>query len=269
MKTNLKQISLSFMAVLTLTTLSLAPAAAQRNDGPSDDSTPTTTSATTTDVKHSGTDESKPELSGSEKTHIESIRKRSEGEVNRRTGSLNGLIKKVNAASFLTAAQKATLVAELNAQISGLTNVKTEVQNDTDVASAKDDAQKIITDYHVYAFIVPKVQIILTADRQQVIESKLSDAAAKLLVSIDAAKTAGKDVTALQAKLDDLLAKVASAQSISSKVQSDVLALQSTGTVTTDRTALKGYRDQLKTARSTIGLAFNDAKAIVNGLKSE
>lgn len=269
MKTNVKQISLSFMAVLTLTTLSLAPAAAMRNDGPSDDATPTTTSATTTDVRHSGTDETKPELSGAEKTHIESIRKRSESEVNRRTESLNGLVKKVTAATFLTTAQKTALVAELNAQINGLTSVKTEVQSDTDVASAKDDAQKIISDYHVYAFIVPKVQIILAADRQQVIESKLSDAASKLQTSIDAAKTAGKDVTALQAKLDDLQAKVAAAQSISSKVETDVLALQSTGTVSTDRTALKGYRDQLKTARSNIGLAFNDAKAIVNGLKSE
>lgn len=250
----------SFVASLVFIVVPVS-ASAMRGSG-SDDATPTTTSATSSDeVKHR-------ELSSGDKTKIELIHKRGSNEISRRLTTLNGLVAKINATSYLTSAQKSALIAELNAQISSLQSLQTELSSEDSVTAAKDDAQKVITDYRVYALTVPKIQIVLTADRQQVTESKLSTIAAKLQTEIDTAQGNGKDVTGLQAKLDDMNAKLKDAQAISSDVETKVLALQASD-YNSDHKVLKSYRDQLKTARADIGAALSDAKAIVKSLKAE
>lgn len=276
---SLKHLCLGLASVLAVSTLTIAPVAAARGDGSggsggsgsgsgSSDSTtkptvaPTTKTEVETEVHKSGSS-----LSSTEKAQLEAIKKRGSNEVSRRVNGINGLIKKVQAATYVSDADKAVLIAELNAALAGLQTTKTEVENDSDVSSVKTHAQEIISDYHEYAFIVPKVQLILTADRQQVIEAKLLDVATKLQTNIDAAKAAGADVTALQTKHDDMVTQTKSALTISSDVEAKLMALQSSGNVSTDHTTLKSYRDQLKTARKAIGAAVSDARSIVNGLK--
>lgn len=249
----------SFMASLVFLVVPVS-ASAMRGSG-SDDMTPTTTSTTTTsEVEHH-------DLSSSDKSKIELIHKRGNNEISRRLTTLNGLVDKINATSYLTSDQKSALIAELQAQIGSLQTVQTELSNEDSVTAAKDDAQKVITDYRVYALVVPKIQIVLAADRQQVTESKLSSIAVKLQAEIDTAQSNSKDVTGLQAKLDDMNAKLKDAQTISSNVETQVLALQASD-YNSDHKVLKSYRDQLKTARADIGVALNDAKAIVKSLKA-
>ncbi|MDB5184097.1 MAG: hypothetical protein JWO07_778, partial [Candidatus Saccharibacteria bacterium] len=129
------------------------------------------------------------------------------------------------------------------------------------------DAASILTEYRVYALVTPKIHLIKMADDIQATDTQLTTIAGKLQTRIDAAKTAGKDVTNLQKQLTDLQAQIAAAQNIAGNVEVKIIALQPTN-YNTDHKILSGYEAQLKNARSDNQAAYNDAKNIVNTLKT-
>jgi hypothetical protein len=248
-----KQFSLLAGTVITTIGLAAAPAAAIATR-PGVTAAPRTTSSSTA---NNGADQAKLKL----------IISRGDNEINRRLKTLNTLSTKINSAAKLSSSDKSLLAGEVNDEISALTSLKTKLDADTDLATAKTDAQSIIEGYRVYALIVPKVQLVKTADDQQVAEGKLTDLAAKLQTRITTAQGAGKNVADLQAKLSDLNSKVSAAQAISSGVESGVINLQPTD-YNGNHSVLSGDRDKLKTAQSDIQAAIADAKSIISGLKS-
>ncbi len=262
----LKRLGLVITTTVAISPLLIAPAYAMQGK-PITSGQPEATVTTEATPPTSASHETTHTLAAGDTTKLNLIHQRGDNEVSRRLTSLSGLLAKINAATKLSASDKAALIAEVNAEIAGLTTLKTTVDNDGDVTSAKTDAQSIVTDYRVYALVVPKVQLVITADRQQVIEDKLTALAAKVQTSINTAKTAGKDTTNLQKQLDDLTAKTQAAQAISSDVETKVLALQPSD-YNNDHKILSAYRDQLKTARGDIGAAFGDAKANAGALKN-
>lgn len=203
----------------------------------------------------------------SDTTRIQTIITRGDQEISRRLTSLNGLSAKISGASKLTAADKATLSAEVSTEVSGLTTLKAKLDAETTLAGAKADAQSIVSDYRVYALIVPKIELVRAADDQQVTESKLTALATKLQTRLTTAKNNGKDVTALQAKLTDMTSQIANAQSISSGIEAKVINLQPSD-YNSDHSVLSGDAAQLKTAHADNQAAYSDAKAIVAGVKS-
>jgi hypothetical protein len=192
---------------------------------------------------------------------------RGNNEITRRLNTLKTLGTKVNSATKLTASDKASLSSEVSDEVSGLTSLKAKLDAETTSSAARADAQSIINDYRVYALIVPKVNLVKTADDQQVAEGKLSDLAAKLQTRITAAKTAGKNVTSLQSSLSTMNGKISAAQAISSKIESDVAGLQPSD-YNSNHSVLKGDRDQLKTAQADIQAASSSASSIVSSLKN-
>jgi hypothetical protein len=189
-------------------------------------------------------------------------------EIARRLSALNALSAKITATTKLTSADQSALSSEVSTEVSGLTSLKATLDADTDLTNAKADGQSIITDYRVFALIVPKVDIVKTADDQQVAEGKLSALAPKLQSRITTAQTAGKSVTSLQTQLNDLTTKIGAALTISSTLETNVISLQPSD-YNSDTTVLSGDRDQLKTAQADIQAALSDAKGIVASLKSE
>jgi len=192
---------------------------------------------------------------------------RGDTEIGRRLTTLNTLTTKLNSAVKLSAADKATLTTEVNNEISGLTSLKTQLDGETDAAAAKTDAQSIFSDYRVYALVVPKVWLVKTADDQLITEGKLTTLSGKLQADITTDQQAGKNVAALQTKLDDMNSKVQAAQAISTDIQSKVINLQPSD-YNSDHAVLSGDKDQLKTAQSDLAAAIADGKTIVSGLKS-
>lgn len=197
--------------------------------------------------------------------HLMNIQAKGDSEIARRLKTLNTLDSKVNSAVKLTAGDKSSLTSQVNSEISGLTALKTKLDGETTLAGAVTDAKSIISDYRVYALIVPKVMLIKTADDQQAVQAKLTDLSGKLKTRLDSAS--GKDVSSLQTSLNDLNSQVAAASAISSSVETKVLPLQPTD-YDSDHTLLTGYRQQLQTAHSDDQAAINDAKTIISGLKS-
>lgn len=198
---------------------------------------------------------------------LQKIISRGDSEISRRITTLNNLTSKISAAKHLSSSDQAALSSEVNGEVSNLTALKTKLDADTDVTTAKSDAQSIITDYRVYALIVPKVELIKAADDEITTAQNLATLEAKLQTRITAAQTAGKDVTSLQTTLNDMTSKSTAASTIATNVQTAVINLLPTD-YNSNHSVLGGDRDQLKTARADLQAAHTDGQTIVNGLKS-
>jgi len=206
-------------------------------------------------------------LTAAQQQRLQTIISKGDQEVTRRLTTLNTLMSKINAATRLTASDKAALSNEVTTTINGLTSLKTTLDAETTLTAARTDVQSIYTEYRVYALVAPKIGLIKVADDQQVVESKLTALAQKLQTRITALQQAGKDVSSLQASLSDMTNKTTAAQAISSQIQSKVINLQPTD-YNSDHALLSGDRDQLKTAHDDNQAAYNDAKTIVASLKT-
>lgn len=198
---------------------------------------------------------------------LQTIISKGDTEITRRLATLNNANSKLAAAAKLSSTDKTTLTNEINSEISGLTALKTKLDAETSVAAARADAQSIFDDYRVYALVVPKAWLTKTADDQQVTESRLTTLSGKLQAAITKQQQAGKDVSALQTKLDDLNTQVQTAQTVSAAIGSKVINLQPSD-YNTDHGILSGDRDQLKAAQANLASAISDAKAIISGLKN-
>ena len=203
----------------------------------------------------------------SEKARLQKIISRGDQEIARRLTSLAKLTDKINGATKLTDADKATLTAEVNATISGLNTLKAKLDAETTVSAARADVQSIYSEYRVYALVAPKVALVKVADDQQVAEQKLQTLIQKFQTRLNAAKAKGKNVDALETVLNDMTQKVNASASVSSAVQAKVIGLQPTD-YNNDHTILSGTSAQLKTAHANNVAAYNDAKQIVAGLKN-
>lgn len=195
------------------------------------------------------------------------IKTRGDQEISRRLSELNKLTALVSSAVKLSASDKSALTSEIANAVNGLTSLKTTLDNETTLDAAKTDAQSIVTEYRVYALVVPKVHLLKIADDQMVASAKLTDAATKLQTRLTALKTSGKDVTTLQATLDDMTAQIASAQKVSSSIQSTVASLQPTD-YNSNHSVLMGVNAQLKTAHAALVTARQDAQTVFEGIKS-
>jgi len=202
-----------------------------------------------------------------EATHLANIKTRGSAEIDRRLTALNGLITKISSATKLSAASRASLVSEVNTEITDLTALRVKLNAETTISAAAADVTSMVTEYRVYALIMPKVALVKTADDQLAAEAKLTALATKISTRLTQAQTAGKNVATLSVMLTDMQAKVAAAQTISTKVETSVLALLPTD-YDTNHSVLGGYRDQLKTAHADNQAAYNDAKTIITDLKT-
>jgi hypothetical protein len=195
--------------------------------------------------------------SSSDSAKVQIIITKGNAEISRRLTTLGSLSSKINAASELTASDKTSLSTEVSTEVSALTALKTKLDADTDLATAKTDANSIFTEYRVYALVVPQVELVKTADNQQVTESKLSDLAIKL----------HSRITGSNSTLSDMTAKINAAQAISSSIETKVVTLQPTD-YDTDHRVLSGDATQLKTAQTDNQAAASDAKILIDSLKS-
>lgn len=82
---------------------------------------------------------------------IAAIISKGDQEITRRLAELNKLDGKINSTARLTTADKTTLTAQVNTEITGLTALKTKLDADTTITAAHTDAVSILTEYRVYA----------------------------------------------------------------------------------------------------------------------
>ena len=195
------------------------------------------------------------------------LKSRASTEIDRRLTRLSALSSTISGAARLTSGDKSSLQAEVTSEVNGLTSLKSQIAGDTDLQTARINAQSVLTDYRVYALVVPKVWLVRVADDQQAVENKLNTLSGKLQTRINEAQNNGKTVTALQNSLNDMQTNTQAAQKISAPVEQALLPMQPTD-YNNDHTLLTGYRTKLTTAHNDNKAAYSDAKTIVQGLKN-
>jgi len=206
-------------------------------------------------------------ITQAEQTRLTAIISKGNQEIDRRVNALSTAAKVIDQSEKLSATDRQTLSAEVATSLSGLAALKVKLSAETTLVAARTDAQSILTQYRVYALLLPKVRLIKAADGQLALETKFATLSAKLLERFAELRTAGRDTASLEATLSNMNTKVADAQAISSAVQTKVIALQPSD-YNADHAILSEERNQLKLAHEMLVSARKDAKTIVEGIKT-
>ncbi len=205
-------------------------------------------------------------------TAMTAIKTRAHSELQRRVDSLTAVNTRIQGLQQVTATFKQSLQTAVQTQISAFQALDAKIQADTDAATLKTDVQSITQSYRVYALVLPQIRIAAAADRAISIVSMMQTLGTKLNARIQAAGTAGANVTALQTALNDLAAKISDANT---QAQASVTTTASLAPDNGDTTKMAANTAALKQGRTGLTTVGNDLKAaradiatIIKGLKA-
>ncbi|MDE2030936.1 MAG: hypothetical protein KGI58_01605 [Patescibacteria group bacterium] len=206
-------------------------------------------------------------------TRLTNIIAKSDEAINARIASLNKIDEKVQQMAHVSSAEKLNISNEIQTNITGLSELKSKIDSDTDAKTAHTDSSSIYGKFRIYALIIPQGYIEASADRIDTIVGMLTTISTKLQSRINSDQSEGKNVTALQNSLNDINTKIADAKTQSAAALNRVANLSPDGG---DKTLLASNTASLKASRADIKLAVQDFKAIrtdvktiIQGLKSD
>jgi len=91
-------------------------------------------------------------------------RERAYQEIDRRIEALNQLIERINKVKRITEEQKTSLISQVNAEITSLTNLRAKIAANTDLVTLNADKKSIVDSYRIFVVFLPKITIIAHAD---------------------------------------------------------------------------------------------------------
>lgn len=197
---------------------------------------------------------------------------RGEAEIDARIGSLTKMITRLGDAARLSPEAKASITAELNAQITALTNLRDQIATAT-TTTLKGDVQSVTKDFRIYALVMPKAAINAAADRIMTIAAQMETLSGKITTRISAAQAAGTDVTAATAAHSDFDLKVADAKTQAQAAVSEVANLSvdagATTTLAANTAALKDAKAKIDAAQADLKAARKDVETILKSIKGK
>ena len=198
---------------------------------------------------------------------------RANDEITRRINALTALETRVNAMVRLSATDKSNLSAAIQAQITALQSLQSQVAADAqqnNTSSLKTDIQSIVKGYRTFVLILPQGTIEAAADRILAITNIMTDLATKFSARISAAQSAGSTTTVAAAALADFNAKVSDADAQANAAVSTVSGLapdNGNQTIMASNTAaLKDARTKIIAAQHDLIAARADAMTIIKAL---
>lgn len=194
------------------------------------------------------------------------IKTRAKVEVDRREVALTALKTRVDGAKRVTADHRSTLDGQIVAAADGLRSLNAKIQADTDVTTARADAQRIVTDYRVFVLVEPRTHLVIAADIDTAGATRLTAVADKLDAAIAKAQANGKDVTGAKTALADMRSQISAAQAKSTAVPGSVLPLTAAG-YPGNKPTLTAARDSLRAAHDELKAAIADARTVIADLK--
>jgi hypothetical protein len=205
----------------------------------------------------------RPAPAGAQQVRVEAAKRLASGAITRRVLALRDLQTAARATVRLTDADRATLTNQLQDQVNGLTSLNAKIQGDSDEATVRADAGKIITDYRVYVLTIPKARGAVVADIELTAADRLSKLADRLQRTIDAST---KDTTKARSDLAALQAKVMAVTGAVAPLSGPLLALQPAG-YPGNRTTLEQARTTLRTGRTGLSDAATYVRQVIADLK--
>jgi hypothetical protein len=192
---------------------------------------------------------------------LDAIKQAAHSAIETRLTALNVATTVIKASNFMGADQ-ATIASMLAADGSGLKALDTKIQGDTTTAEARADAQKIYTDYRIFALALPVAHMTRAADVvTKLVVPHLTTAEAKLQTAITE-----KGATSLQPLLDDMKAQTAAAGRLATPLPAALEALKPADW-NANHDVLQPDRTAIETARADLRKARQDARQILEGLK--
>jgi hypothetical protein len=197
---------------------------------------------------------------------LAAIKAQAATDIARRLASLSVAINDVTNSTAISAADKTTLLATLNADVTGLTALGTTIAGDTTVQQAVTDFKTIFTGFRVYALALPQVHFAAAADTITMsVLPKLTDAQSKLAALL-AGVDSGKDTPAVQALMTDLGNQITAITSETSGLSATVLAY-TPAEYDANHALLSPARASLAISRNDSRTARNDIATVVADLK--
>jgi hypothetical protein len=133
---------------------------------------------------------------------LSDVQSRSDREISRRVDVVNKLIARLNSDTKLIDSDKTLLMNEDQAALSSLNALKAKIDADTTVADARTDEATLPT-IHVYDFIVPQNQRLITVDNLMTLASKTGTSLATIQAKVTNLQNQGNDMSAIQTLLTD------------------------------------------------------------------
>jgi hypothetical protein len=200
---------------------------------------------------------------------IGNLRKLGDCEIDRRFDTITKLQARVANAAGLTAADRTALQSQLGADTAGLTALRARIDGETNRDALRADLKKIVTDFRIYVLMAPKTADVIAADNQLAAVARLGTLDTKLQARIDAAKTAGKDVSQAQSDLDAMNAKAVQVSPLVGGIPAAVLLLTPAQyNAGTAKPILVSSRTSLGAGRGLLAGARADARACIAALKA-
>lgn len=188
---------------------------------------------------------------------LQQIQAQAAADIATRVGDLNAAVAKVQAARDLGGDQ-ATLVARLQADVTGLGQLGQKIAADTTPASARADRALIFTNYRIIALALPVARLVGAVDRiDNATLPKLTAFEAKVTARLTPANSAQ-----VQPLLSDIAAQVAAAGKATSGVSATLLAFTPTQW-NADHHLLDAERASVKSAVADLAKAASDRKQIL------
>jgi hypothetical protein len=205
-----------------------------------------------------------PAPAGAQQIRVEASKKVAAAAITRRVLALRELTTAAKSIVRLTDADRSALTTQLQDQVNGLTTLNAKIQGDTDEATVKADAAKIVTDYRVYVLTIPKARGVVVSDIELNAADRLTKLADRLSTTIDAAT--GKDTTKAKTDLASLRSKLATVTSTVAPLPAALLALQPAG-YPSNHTSLEQTRTALRAGRAALADAATLVRQVIADLK--
>ncbi|MEK7201886.1 MAG: hypothetical protein AAB737_04600 [Patescibacteria group bacterium] len=196
------------------------------------------------------------------------VKARATKEIDGRITRLNAQIARIGTMERLSAEQKASITAELNAQVAALTTLKATIAAETDIAAVKEDLKSITKAYRVYAVTMPKAAITAASDRIMHIVAQMEGFATKLSARVVAAGS-----SEATAALSDFNLKVADAKVQAQAAASLVAGLSAdngdAAIAASNTAALKSAKEKIDAAQADLKAARKDIGIILSAIKGK
>jgi type II secretory pathway pseudopilin PulG len=202
--------------------------------------------------------------SGAQQVRLEASKKVASAAITRRVLALRQLTTAAKSIVRLSEADRSALTTQLQDQVNGLSSLNAKIQGDTDEATVRADAGKIVTDYRVYVLTIPKARGVVVSDIELNAADRLAKLADRLSIAIDQAS--GKNTAKAKTDLAALRAKLASVTGTVSPLPAALLALQPAG-YPGNHTTLEQTRSSLRTGRMGLADAATLARQVIADLK--
>jgi hypothetical protein len=198
------------------------------------------------------------------KVTLEKLRTKGEAEVQRRFDKLNGLYKQLADGNKLDVASKQTFGSSMQAEATSLGQLKDKIHVETDLTAMRADIRSLVDEFSTYHGLLMQAAVLASASSTADTGARLLGATTRLNQALSQAGDNGKDVTALQARVQAAVDRLATVDASYRTISQDTFA----ASVKSPAATFAAQRDKLKADRATLGSVSAELTAIQQSVQS-